>query len=219
MKIKDNEKLVLALETGIGVGSIAVFSRKKEIFSRVQIEESGKFEGILETIKFSFDRCHAEIGDLGKIIVSNGPGSYTGLRIGLAVGKGLKTALGIELTGVSVLDAMISDASLITLAVVPLGNKGVCWKISGRNEKKIEGRESDIKFAPLDIFLKKIVWEEIETIVLPEELFSKKVLEELGSKKDLQIIDCGNNFARMIGLLGMSLENVEEPVLVYPGSL
>lgn len=52
-------------------------------------------------------KCNKTLNDLDAISVSIGPGSYTGLRIGLAVGKGLCFGLKIPLLTVKTLDSLL----------------------------------------------------------------------------------------------------------------
>jgi tRNA threonylcarbamoyladenosine biosynthesis protein TsaB len=49
-------------------------------------------------------------GDLAAVAVSKGPGSYTGLRIGVSFAKGLCYGLGIPLTGVGSLESLCAEA-------------------------------------------------------------------------------------------------------------
>jgi tRNA threonylcarbamoyladenosine biosynthesis protein TsaB len=54
----------------------------------------------------------ADMRMLGAVAVGIGPGSYTGLRIGLSAAKGLCYALGIPIIGVSTLETLVQSAGL-----------------------------------------------------------------------------------------------------------
>jgi tRNA threonylcarbamoyl adenosine modification protein YeaZ len=75
------------------------------------------------------DRALGELGVSGleAVVVVTGPGSYTGLRAGMAVGLGLVHALGIRLHGVSSLEVTAwgaPDGEAETLALVEAGRGG-----------------------------------------------------------------------------------------------
>lgn len=98
--------LMLALESSAKAASAAVFEDGKLL--GVTVENSGlthsrtllpMAEGLLKNL----DRS---VRDLGLVAVAHGPGSFTGLRIGMAEAKGLCWALQIPVIGVSTLEAM-----------------------------------------------------------------------------------------------------------------
>ncbi len=66
--------------------------------------------------------------DIDAFVVSRGPGSFTGLRIGLSTVKGLALSLGKPLVGVSSLDAL-------TQGIVHMGRKNICAMIDARKDE------------------------------------------------------------------------------------
>ncbi|MGM0843266.1 MAG: tRNA (adenosine(37)-N6)-threonylcarbamoyltransferase complex dimerization subunit type 1 TsaB [Bacillota bacterium] len=64
--------------------------------------------------------CGIEAKDLTKVVVANGPGSYTGVRIGVTLAKTLAWSLGIPLIPVSSLATLASSGRYFTGYIVPL---------------------------------------------------------------------------------------------------
>jgi len=76
------------------------------------------------------DRSLVELGvsGLGAVVVVTGPGSYTGLRAGIAIGLGVAHTLGLPLHGVSSLEVVARSApegETATVALVEAGRGGV----------------------------------------------------------------------------------------------
>jgi N6-L-threonylcarbamoyladenine synthase len=75
---------------------------------------------VLPMVESLLDANGLAISDVGGVIVGRGPGSFTGVRIGVATAKGLAHGLGCPVWGVGTLDAIAwaSASSDVTLAVV-----------------------------------------------------------------------------------------------------
>lgn len=102
---------ILAIETSTLTASVALLSNNQLVFER----ESGvnaHSEVLLPIIDESLEVGGITLGDLSTIAIGAGPGSFTGLRIGMATAKGLCFASGISLTPVSSLAALALDGYL-----------------------------------------------------------------------------------------------------------
>lgn len=96
---------LLALETCFGKFSIALFKNGANIAYFESAEETKQAEQLIPAIEEMLAKNNLAYKDLQAIVVCVGPGSFTGLRIGLAAAKGYELALKIKLIGVSSLDA------------------------------------------------------------------------------------------------------------------
>jgi len=101
---------ILAIETSGPVGGVALLEEEKLLGEWVF--EHGMVHGreLAPSIARILHECGWTLHDLGLVAVDVGPGSYTGLRVGLATAKGLCLALGIPILGVVSLDAMAEAA-------------------------------------------------------------------------------------------------------------
>lgn len=114
--------LSLSLETGIAGGSIALFDGDGRVAGHIGEGSTSCSEDLLPAVEALLREANATARDIGRIAVSLGPGSFTGLRIGIASALGLSKALKCEVVGVPLLPAMhsLSDKAG-RAAVVPVG--------------------------------------------------------------------------------------------------
>lgn len=97
--------LILALDTATGVATSALVRDGQTLGERVSVP-SGVLEGVDELLR----EANVEPGSLDAIVVGTGPGSFTGLRMGLAAVRALAFALELPVAGVSTLDALRAGA-------------------------------------------------------------------------------------------------------------
>ena len=100
--------LLLHLETTTNQGSVAL-SNKREILANRTIRYEGysHAEMLLPFIDEVFKEVKISKSELSAVSVSGGPGSYTGLRIGVATAKGICHALDIPLISVDTLTILV----------------------------------------------------------------------------------------------------------------
>lgn len=98
--------MILCIETSSSVCSVAVFSEG----NLIAIEEAASVNShsmlIIPMVEAVLQKAGLTVAELEAIAVSAGPGSYTGLRIGVSTAKGFCDAQGIPLIAVPTLEAM-----------------------------------------------------------------------------------------------------------------
>lgn len=106
--------LILALETATGICSVAL-GKDGSLLRLAETQENNSHSARLKTlISQVLDESGFKLKDLDAVAVSKGPGSYTGLRIGVSSAKGLSYGLGIPLLSVSTLESMAFGMAQLT---------------------------------------------------------------------------------------------------------
>ncbi|MBL7932414.1 MAG: tRNA (adenosine(37)-N6)-threonylcarbamoyltransferase complex dimerization subunit type 1 TsaB [Bacteroidia bacterium] len=101
---------ILHIETATTVCSVALSQNEKTLFVKELDEGFTHAENLHLFIQEALSKTGIESKDLNAISVSKGPGSYTGLRIGVSSAKGLAYALNIPLISVDTLQIMAAMA-------------------------------------------------------------------------------------------------------------
>lgn len=100
------EPLILCIETSLAVPSVAI-CHGKAILSEINIGEKNKAAEELHTIiNKACTEAGIDFNQLNAVAVSGGPGSYTGLRIGVAAAKGICYALNLPLIHIETMQIM-----------------------------------------------------------------------------------------------------------------
>lgn len=101
---------LLALDTSGSFCSIALRRSDGVTLERASSGEGDHFERLPDLVAETLREGQVSARDLTGIVVGLGPGSFTGLRIGLSYAKGLATATHVPLQGVSSFDALAAVA-------------------------------------------------------------------------------------------------------------
>ncbi len=111
--------VILAADTSTPYYSVAVV-RGGEVLGEVAICGGRRHsERMLETTRWLLEEVRIQGPELDGLAVSVGPGSFTGLRVGVSAWKGLALGWGLPLFGVGTLDALALNAGAASGSICP----------------------------------------------------------------------------------------------------
>jgi tRNA threonylcarbamoyladenosine biosynthesis protein TsaB len=112
---------ILNIETATKNCSVALAKDGKTIVYKEIAEEGySHAERLHVFIEEIIKEAGITLNDLSAIAVSQGPGSYTGLRIGVSAAKGLCYALDVPLIAVDTLQALASQVTISSGLIIPM---------------------------------------------------------------------------------------------------
>jgi len=101
---------ILSLDTATDVATTCVWVDGDAVAETSAAGRSASAQHVLGQVDQLLAEAGLALSDLDLIVAGRGPGTFTGLRIGLATARGLGFALGIPVRGVSTLDALLRGA-------------------------------------------------------------------------------------------------------------
>ena len=200
---------ILSIETSTSICSVAIHEQGK-LLALAEIKEPGAHaEKLLLLVDEVFEKAGLSFADLDAVAVSQGPGSYTGLRIGVSTAKGIAYALDIPLIGINTLQAMAASQRVApgdyVVAVLDARRKEVYTQTFGDSQQELSP---------------------IEAVVLEEGVFAsilekgrvyfvgdgvEKVKEEVKSANAVFIADWAISLsAKNMGVLAFNKYNRQE---------
>lgn len=102
--------LILNLETATEICSVSLCRDGESILLRESLSGRNHASDLTLFISQLLEEKHLDVSDLDAVAVSMGPGSYTGLRIGVSVAKGLCYGANIPLLAIPTLHALVAGA-------------------------------------------------------------------------------------------------------------
>jgi tRNA threonylcarbamoyladenosine biosynthesis protein TsaB len=132
---------ILLIETSTQVCSVSLAAGTQIIASRQTTQPKAHASLLAVFINDILQECGMRVGDCAAVAVSGGPGSYTGLRVGVSTAKGLCFGASIPLLQVSSLE-------LIAQLFIDAGTSEDPWRIY----PMIDARRMDVYTAPFSVF-------------------------------------------------------------------
>ncbi|QQR80727.1 MAG: tRNA (adenosine(37)-N6)-threonylcarbamoyltransferase complex dimerization subunit type 1 TsaB [Deltaproteobacteria bacterium] len=117
---------ILAIETSTLTGSVAlldVSETEKKVLGEISLSISVQHsERLLPMVDHLLSQCSCTLEMIDLFAVSVGPGSFTGLRIGIAAAQGFSLSTGKSLVGVSTLKSLAMNVFGFSGVILPLIN-------------------------------------------------------------------------------------------------
>lgn len=122
---------VLAIDTALGACSVCVYdATERAVLARESHEqERGHAEALLPMVERVIAASGLTFAQIDRIAVTVGPGSYTGLRVGVSAAHGLGLVTGKPVVGVSTLSALTAPL------IIPGESSIVAAAIDARNDR------------------------------------------------------------------------------------
>jgi tRNA threonylcarbamoyladenosine biosynthesis protein TsaB len=123
------QPLLLALDTSTSTASVALFDGQRVISETTWLAGREHSARLLIEVQSALDRVGRTQAELTGLVVAQGPGSFTGVRVALSVAKGIAAGLSIRAWGVSSLEVLAhaaraaGDSELPVRAVVEAGRQ------------------------------------------------------------------------------------------------
>ncbi len=146
--------LVLGIETATPTCAVALWQDGRLLAeSRIKAKNlHGEIiSGLIEQL---FKQARRQFDDLSGVAVSRGPGSFTGLRIGMAVGKAIAFARSLPMVGIHTLDGIAGNIAPLTerLVVTLPSRKGEVFAAPYRHLDGEYQREGEIVALTIEAF-------------------------------------------------------------------
>ncbi|PAB59347.1 tRNA (adenosine(37)-N6)-threonylcarbamoyltransferase complex dimerization subunit type 1 TsaB [Anaeromicrobium sediminis] len=111
---------ILSIDTSSIVSTVSIIDEHKLIGEEIVNSKLTHSEKLMPAIDRVLKNCEFTIDDIDVISVALGPGSFTGIRIGIATAKALAHSKGKNIIGVSTLDGLALNMPMCHMLVCPI---------------------------------------------------------------------------------------------------
>lgn len=208
---------ILAIDTSTAVSSVAIAEPGRLLAEYTLLANNTHSERLMPHIIRLMEETNTVKGDLKAVAVTVGPGSFTGLRIGLTTAKTLAYAWGIPVVGVTTLDSLAGQLAHSSGYVCPMLDA---------QQKRVytalykDGRPlTDYKVAPVAEWLNDLSEQYPQTTFLGEAaaMYQADIIGRAGfclAPLDLSVPKAGSLAA--LGLERLAQGQVSDPLTINP---
>lgn len=115
---------LLAIDTSTRMVGLALYDGVQVLAESTWTSRDHHTVELAPAIADALKKCALSAADLGALAVATGPGSFTGLRIGMALAKGIALAQHIPIIGIPTLDILAAAQPVLALTLVAVLRAG-----------------------------------------------------------------------------------------------
>ena len=214
-----SEPLILAVETATLAGSIAI-ARGAQIIAGFNGDPGVSHSNtLLADLDKLLDDTEIKLPDVDLFAVAAGPGSFTGLRIGIATVKALAATLGRSCAAIPTLQsvALSGGVSAATVALLPAGRGEVfAQSFAVSNDGAVVALDEPAHIAPRKMIEK---YGSLERALWCGEgaIAQRELIESAAGGKEWRIADLPENLAQHVAALALGKFRLDQ--LVAPDAL
>jgi tRNA threonylcarbamoyladenosine biosynthesis protein TsaB len=113
--------MILAINTSTLQLGLALMQEDETVLAEFSaFRKKGHFGSFMPALDFLLSTTKSDIRAVRALVVATGPGSFTGLRVGLSTAKGLCHALEVPIIGISSLEAMAAQVVHLGPSITPI---------------------------------------------------------------------------------------------------
>lgn len=205
--------LILAIDTATKIGSVALYEDKTGIIGEINLYVKVNHSNvIMKAVDSLFDLSGYTIKDVDKIAVTTGPGSFTGIRIGVAIAKGLAYSLKKPIIGINELDVLAETGEEREGLIVPLidARKERVYYSQYKYENRKLVRKEEYKDGELRDILEKLKGEKV-AFIGDGAIVNQELIKEIMGEDNI-VFSKANSIQRAAMAAQMALHHEDDNI-------
>ncbi len=198
---------VLAIDTASSVATVAVVSDEKLLGEVMVNSPKTHSQKLMPMIESLLDQLDMSVADMDGVAVTEGPGSFTGLRIGLATAKAFAHAHGLPVASISGLEGLANNVSFYEGLICPIMDarrQQVYTAVYKNVNGELEALETSCNIL-IDELIDRLAERDEPVMFLGDGIYTFKeiIQSRLGDRAHFAPVHLSMQMASSVGALGL----------------
>lgn len=197
---------ILSLDTSSRICSVAILEDMQPIYEQNIDDEKSHSQNLMPMIKKAFESTNLSLHDIDLFCVSKGPGSFTGIRIGISTIKAFVDVLEKKVIGVSSLEGLayhVKDKDYVC-SLIDANNDQVYYGLFQYQDNQYH-LVGEYLAEHIDYIIQTLKLHSIETITFVGNgavIHHDKIIQNFGGQAQFAPTKCNDSSAVGIGIAG-----------------